>query len=297
MHPSRLGFVPDDGVSAASRGSPYRSSGPVSPARNGDQPATVPTGPKAPPTGPSASRNFSSPLPPAAPAANSPLSTPVRPPNPTYTNPARARGGYSSVNIGGGYRGGGWAGAAPAGPRRPADFSHAAGRGAFSSSHGRSPPAGPRVGAGAAPPFRGSANSTSTTYPRTQRFGPTAGLGPGAAPPPPHPSAAERLLADVGPPAPGGRRHAALPPATVAKIRRLEDEAERLRRAIDERKKVARAEVRDWEAFERHAARLRLAGELAEGNLRRVEEMGVGEEYVRENGRGEGEGEGEGAEE
>lgn len=199
------------------------------------------------------------------------------------------------MNIGGGYRGGGWAGAPPSGPRRPPDFSHGAPRGAFSSSHGRSPPAGPRTGGpgsaagGAAPPFRGSANTTSTTYPRTQRFGGAAG-GSAAPPPPPAASAAERLLADVGAPAPGGRRAAALPPATAAKIRRLEDEAERLRRAIDERKRVARAEVREWDAFERHAARLRLAGDLAEGNLRRVEEMGVGEGYVRENGR-EGEGE------
>ena len=200
------------------------------------------------------------------------------------------------MNIGGGYRGGGWAGAPPSGPRRPPDFSHGAPRGAFSSSHGRSPPAGPRTGgpgsaaaAAAAPPFRGSANTTSTTYPRTQRFG-GAAAGAAAPPPPPAASAAERMLADVGAPAPGGRRHAALPPATAAKIRRLEDEAERLRRAIDERKRVARAEVREWDAFERHAARLRLAGDLAEGNLRRVEEMGVGEGYVRENGR-EGEGE------
>lgn len=118
---------------------------------------------------------------------------------------------------------------------------------------------------------KGSHNTTSTTYPRTQRFGPVV-------------SPVERHLSDLPQPIPGGRRHSAAPPANAAKIKKLEEESEKLRKQIDEKKKVLRQELHEWDNVGREATKYRLAGDLAEGNLKKLEEMGVGENYVPENG-------------
>lgn len=98
-------------------------------------------------------------------------------------------------------------------------------------------------------------------------------------------------MSDLASPLPGGRRDASIVPADkAAKLRRLEEESERLRRQIDERKKVVRQEVREWDGLGRQAEKFRLAGELAEGNRGVVEGMGVGGGYVPVFGNGKGAG-------
>jgi hypothetical protein len=92
-------------------------------------------------------------------------------------------------------------------------------------------------------------------------------------------------LADLSQPIPGGRRHSAgIAAASVAKLKKLEEETDRLRQQIDERKRHMRREVREWERDGRQADKARLAGDLAAENLKRLDEMGVGEDYVPENG-------------
>jgi len=92
-------------------------------------------------------------------------------------------------------------------------------------------------------------------------------------------------LADLGQTIPGGRRHSTGIAATnFAKLKKLEEESDRLRQQIDDRKRHMRREVREWERDGRLADKARLAGDLAAENLKRLDEMGVGEEYVPENG-------------
>jgi hypothetical protein len=117
----------------------------------------------------------------------------------------------------------------------------------------------------------GSLNTTSTTYPRTQRFGPAI-------------SPVERHLADLPQPAPGGRRYPTVAPVTTAKIKKLEEESEKIRKQIDDKKKNLRQELHEWDKLGRESAKYHLAGDMAEANLKKLEEMGVGEHYVPENG-------------
>lgn len=221
-------------------------SGPSSSYRNGDSnfSRAPPTGPSgrsypspaiSPPVGPSSS----TPQPPAYPRGNNPvLAAPTRP-------SGRGRGSY-------GYDG-------------PRDFSgppprrgsaHWGGRGGNSYSNTYTP-GGPRgsvsgpspSGPGPtpfAPPFRGSSNSTSTTYPRTQRFG--------------------NHLADLPKEVPGGQKAPDM--YDKSKLSRLEEEAEKLRAIIDQKETVKRQKLREWEAMERDAQTAALRSELAESHLR-----------------------------
>jgi hypothetical protein len=84
---------------------------------------------------------------------------------------------------------------------------------------------------------------------------------------------------------PGGRHYSTgIASANFTKLKKLEEEADRLRQQIDERKRHMRKEVREWERDGRLADKARLAGDLAMENLKRLDEMGVGEDYVPENG-------------
>jgi hypothetical protein len=95
----------------------------------------------------------------------------------------------------------------------------------------------------------------------------------------------DRHLADLSQPIPGGRRHSTgIAAANFAKLKKLEEEADRLRQQIDDRKKHMRREVREWERDGRLTDRAHLAGDLAAENLKTLDEMGVGEDYVPENG-------------
>ena len=106
-----------------------------------------------------------------------------------------------------------------------------------------------RGSSGAQPPsasFRGSSNSTSTTYPRTQRF--------------------RDHLADLPAIIPGGERQAES--FDTSKIEKLEDEAQRLRELISEKQASKRQGLREWEKLEREGDAARLRSELAEESLR-----------------------------
>lgn len=157
-------------------------------------------------------------------------------------------------------RGGGYAGAAaaphhatrdysapyPSGPRRPSTTMQ------FTNPTYRStPPVGPRVpptGPGPRPdgPFRGSSNSTSTTYPRTQRFG--------------------QHLADLPQVVKGGKKTEE--PYATAKLQKLEQEMERMRQNIADKERQVQPELREWSKLERESERAAFKSQMAEESLR-----------------------------
>jgi hypothetical protein len=106
------------------------------------------------------------------------------------------------------------------------------------------------------PPFRHHNNSTSTTYPRTQRFN-TASQ---------HLATSEKLVA-------GGKL---LPSGMTAeqekRAKQLEADAEKLREMIEEKQKAKREALREWEVRERESSRESLKSELAERHLEKLTE-------------------------
>lgn len=89
-------------------------------------------------------------------------------------------------------------------------------------------------------------NATSLTTPRTQRF--------------------NQHLADIPKIKPGGE---ALPlPYETTKADKLEEEAARLRKMIDEKEMKKRQGLREWENLERESNTAALRSELAEEHLR-----------------------------
>jgi hypothetical protein len=231
--------------------------------------------PRAPPTGP-ANRNFSSPAmsPPIGPSgssAASPVSAQGRPiHNPVYSAPSRPRGGFGGyAPRGGGFRGGfGGRGGAAFGNehssiRSPTAVYHNPNTrpyvapqgvqtvplGPRSSGVPPNAPSGPR-GAPTGPMGHGNphGNGSSATYPRTQRF-----------------------LADLPTLVPGGRKMQTQALPNAAKVKRLEEEAERLRKIIEDKEKEKRAVVGEWERLENESEVARLRTELAEEGLRKVE--------------------------
>lgn len=99
-------------------------------------------------------------------------------------------------------------------------------------------------------------NSSSTTYPRTQRFNTTANYLAGT----------EKVV-------PGGKL---LPsgstPEQERRATQLESEAEKLREMIAEKQKSKRAALRDWSDRERESEREALRSELAERHLEKLTE-------------------------
>ena len=192
---------------------------------------------RAPPTGPS-SRNYPSPAisPPVGPGSHQPPAYP-RSSNPVLAAPTRPRGGGR-----GGYGGESYRDFSGGPPSRRGSWG--GGRGGF---HG-GPPNGGR-GGGYAPPFRGSSNSTSTTYPRTIRF---------------------NHLADLPKEVPGGQKAPEL--YDKSKIAKLEEEARRLRELIDAKETVKRQKLREWEQLDHDANNAALRSELAEQQLRALTE-------------------------
>jgi len=103
------------------------------------------------------------------------------------------------------------------------------------------------------PAFR-SSNSTTTTYPQTKRFA--------------------SALADLATLKDGGER---LPPLhDTARADKLEEEAARLRKLIDDKEQIKRAGLREWANVEREAGTAGLRSELAEEGLRRLNGEGSG---------------------
>ncbi|KAF2002533.1 hypothetical protein P154DRAFT_141128 [Amniculicola lignicola CBS 123094] len=282
VHPTRIAIVPESRDSAAPR-SPYRERDDRdrdfdnrdyvrererSPPRYRDGPPTGPRGDRdfAPPTGPSASyrngdgnfarapptgpsgRSYPSPAisPPAGPASSMPQ-PPAYPRgnNPVLAAPTRPRGG--------GRGGFGYGHDAPrdfSGPpprRGSAHWGPRGGAGGFFNG----PPSGPRGSAGGppgafAPPFRGSSNSTSTTYPRTQRFRDhLADL--------PKEVVGGQLLPDIG---------------DMSRIHKLEEDMRKMREAIEAKEAAKRQNLKEWDTTQREADNAAMRSEIADQHLR-----------------------------
>lgn len=181
------------------------------------------------------------------------------------TGPASGRGGRGSWNVSTSYNRGPPA-TRESGPPREGSYSH-------DSRTSGPPPARHHDSMNAPPPpnFRSGSNSTSTTYPRSQRFNNPTGGGPQT---PSAPTASSIHLADLPAIKPGGER---LPPLQdMSKADRLEEEAARLRKAIDEKQERKRAGLREWERLERESKMAGLRTELAEEGLRALSGEGEG---------------------
>ena len=130
---------------------------------------------------------------------------------------------------------------------------------------------------------RGFSNSTSTTYPRTQRFqnNSTGNLNGNGNGDDGHEIGDRygnnnhgndddqnyrQYLSDLPAIVPGGEKEPA--PFDTAKIEKLEDEAKRLRDLIAEKQATKRQGLREWEKLEREGEGAKLRSELAEGSLR-----------------------------
>ncbi|KAF2810722.1 uncharacterized protein BDZ99DRAFT_475616 [Mytilinidion resinicola] len=286
VHQSRVALVPDEPrgrpepISPAPR-SPYRSvesepvrerrSPPTGPREREFSNGVPPTGPafrngdgfsRAPPTGPApnrpASRNYGPPAmtPPMGPSSNS-MSTGPRAHNPVLAPPMRPRGGGGRGGYAGDYAPREYGGGPP--PARRGSGHWAGGRGGPggapyypNSGPPSGPPAGPRGGGVVggpqpfAPPFRGSSNSTSTTYPRTQRF--------------------QNHLADLPKIVDGGKLAPEL--FDKSKLSKLEEEARKLRELIEIKQAKKRQTLREWETGERECDNNTLRAELAEQHLK-----------------------------
>jgi hypothetical protein len=192
---------------------------------------------RAPPSGPASTRVASGRFsPPSGPAASS-VTAHNRFNNPILSAPSRprgARGGFS-----GSYRGD-FGGPSP----RRGDFGR--GGGYFGG-----PPRGGFVGS-----FRGSSNSSSATYPHTQRFNST--------------SSVNKYLGDLPQIVPGGQRAPPRDAAAESRIRRLEEEAEKLRNQIADKQKTKRTGLKEWNRLSAETESTRLRGEFAEENLRKM---------------------------
>lgn len=123
-------------------------------------------------------------------------------------------------------------------------------------------PPGPRSFHRALPPFR-SNNSSSTTYPRTQRFNTTNNT--------------TNHLAVMPVIIPGGE---ALPsvidPAAKKRLTELEEGRKKLLELIEEKQEEKRRGLRKWESKKREGRRDGLRSELAEGALEAMSGEGAG---------------------
>ncbi len=120
------------------------------------------------------------------------------------------------------------------------------------------PPAGPRNGHGAEarpahdapPPFKPN-NSSSTTYPRTQRF--------------------NTHLDDLPKLVEGGRKApSSTEPGTASRLAALEAEQKKLLEIIDEKQRLKRQGLREWERAEQETSNAVLRSELAEAHLEKL---------------------------
>jgi hypothetical protein len=82
-------------------------------------------------------------------------------------------------------------------------------------------------------------------------------------------------LADLPGVVSGGRKIAVKAPPNAAKVKRLEEDAERLRRVIEEKERVKRGGLREWDRLEGESEGAKLRTELAEEGLRKVEVQGL----------------------
>jgi hypothetical protein len=163
-----------------------------------------------------------------------------------FSAPSRPRGSF-----GGGSRGGqgGYQRELPL-PRKISEY-HTGTRTLFAGS----PPTGPR-GSGGAPqsgparyrPSAAAGSSATAVLPRSQRF-----------------------LNDLPSLVPGGQPRPAKLPSNGDKSKKLDQEAERLRRHIEDAEIDKRARLREWERLQGEADSAKLGTELAAERLRQLE--------------------------
>ena len=216
---------------------------------------------RAPPTGPSRSDH----RPPSGPASSSvPASAHTRPGgNHFFSAPTRPRGGLSFARESSfpSPRGGRHFGGPPPHHQSPSGVPNGP-RGNINSHEVASPrferpaPSFSRD----VPPFRPN-NSSSTTYPRTQRFNNTTS----------HLSSLPSVVE-------GGKKiPSALAATDEKRLKFLEEEGRKIREQIDEKQRTKRQGLREWEKLERESKREALKSELAEGHLERLSgEVGGG---------------------
>ncbi|KAK2831022.1 hypothetical protein FQN49_007076 [Arthroderma sp. PD_2] len=122
---------------------------------------------------------------------------------------------------------------------------------------GGSPAPGPAHEARPRPPFR-HGNSTSTTYPRTQRF--------------------TNHLAGLPATVPGGKLlPSGLDPTTEKRLAQLEADKEKLLEQISEKQRAKRTSLREWDKLCRESEIGALRTDLADGHLQRMSETeGIG---------------------
>ncbi|MCJ1302183.1 hypothetical protein MMC08_004986 [Hypocenomyce scalaris] len=224
--------------------------------RNGDSSST-----RAPPSGPGGSRysdSFARESPSGPPSAPISMSAHNRPSSTSLlTAPTRPRGGPLSLGREGS-RDSPYGGPPPRRGPAPSHFHGPPRQSSYDARSGDGVPTGPRSsyhGSNPAPfesrpPFRPN-NSSSTTYPRTQRFSQHLGNVPAIVP-------GGKLL-------PSG-----LDPQAEKRLVQLEEDKKKLLEAIEEKQKQKRAGLREWEKAERESVREGLKSELAEGHLDRM---------------------------
>ena len=279
---------------------PYRADDVPAPRAPPSGPAgyRAPPTPMAPPTGPAAatvSVSAHARAPPAVPPSG-PRGSMGAPNAPRGDFGPRGRGGFAGRGgFGGPFRGG--RGGGPPAFGRGESFN----RESFdqnSGPHTGGPPVGPRGSfsshsQGPTPPaFRQGNNSTATTYPRSQRFAPNGqpipdGLSPAPVPtgpragrrptepsvstdyrPSPRAPAVHPALSDLPKIVDGGQK--AEPLIDTAKLAKLQEEAEKLRRQIDEREQKKRKSMREWDRLSREVEVAALRSELAEQSVREL---------------------------
>lgn len=245
VHPSRLRHLPE-GHTTMNERSPH-----ASPPRERQQlssniaPPTGPrNGPRPPPSGPAANRSFASPAltMPSGPANAGPRIGPN-----VFIAPSRPRGGGGFSGPRGNYSG--YQREQPA-PRRVSEF-HIPSRPAFVNG----PPTGPRASGGAPP-----------TGPAAYRSAASTSQAPAALALRP-----QRFLNDLPSVVTGGHLRTSKPLVSTDKTKKLDMEAERLRRQIEEVEIDKRARVREWERLQGETESAKIGTELAAERLRELE--------------------------
>ncbi|KAI9713361.1 MAG: hypothetical protein M1812_006639 [Candelaria pacifica] len=228
---------------------------------------------RAPPSGPAGgprSNESSKAMSPPSGPASVPLSMSAhnRPVNSANLAPTRPRGGYSNQPFARDIsREGSYSGPPPAGPRRAPSSSvhyHSANsaRGPPPSLSNPSPtqltsggvPTGPRSSHSLglpshaySTPFRSSHNSSSTTYPRTQRFA---------------------VLASVPQIVPGGKiLPSGIDPKIAERLAKLDEEKKKLEAEVAKMEEQSRSSLREWDRLSRESNRESLKSELAEQHV------------------------------
>jgi len=234
----------------APRNGSYNRPPPSGPSRSyGEPQMSPPSGPAAAPISMSAHNRPAGPSVLAAPTRprNQPpgrfdgpprdFSAPIRRPNPTYRAPSTLRSSsYEARDV-----------APPPGPR--GGYGRGEAPGGYESRR-------PSFNRNEAPPFRHHNNSTSTTYPRSQRFNTSAQ----------HLATSEKLVS-------GGKLFSSgLTSDQQKRMKQLEDDAEKLREVIEEKQRTKREYLGEWEVRERESDREGLKSELAERHLEKLTE-------------------------